>query len=65
MKFIQVTEKEKNLRVLIPVDKILSITQSRDLTAIIDTHTDKNGDVYAIYTKELYLEIVKQIRELA
>ena len=66
MKFIEVTEKESNRKVLIQVDKIIAIWKAReDLTAVVETHTDKFGDVYYIETTELYLEIVKQIKELA
>ena len=66
MKFIEVHEKETNIRVLVPLDKILSISQSpRDLTAFIETSIDENNDGVGFYTKELYVEILRQIKKIA
>ena len=66
MKFIECHEKETNIKVLIPLDKILSISQSHeDLTAFIETHIDIDGNGVGFYTKELYAEIKLQIKNIA
>ena len=66
MKFIECHEKETGIKVLIPLDKILSISQSHeDLTAFIETHIDIDGNGVGFYTKELYAEIKLQIKNIA
>ena len=66
MRFIECHEKETNIKVLIPLDKILSISQSHeDLTAFIETHIDIDGNGVGFYTKELYAEIKLQIKNIA
>ena len=66
MKFIECHEKEMGIKVLIPLDKILSISQSHeDLTAFIETHIDIDGNGVGFYTKELYAEIKLQIQKIA
>ena len=65
MKFIECREKETNIKILVPLDKILTISQSPDdLTAFIETHIDENGDGVGFYTKELYVEILQQLRKI-
>lgn len=62
MNFIECIEKEKNIRVLIPLNKILAITQSPDdKTAFIETHIDMDGDGVGFYTKETFDEIKAQL----
>ena len=66
MKYIIVHEKETGIKVLIPLDKILSISQSHeDLTAFIETHIDIDGNGVGFQTKELFAEIVLQIKNIA
>lgn len=62
MKFIECREKETNIKVLIPLNKVLSISQSPDdKTAFIETHIDINGDGVGFYTKETYDEIMTRL----
>lgn len=66
MKFIEVHEKETNIKVLIPLDKIITISQSHeDLTAFIETAVDVDGNGVGFYTKELYAEIKLQLAKIA
>ena len=66
MKFIECHEKETGIKVLVPLDKILSISQSHeDLTAFIETHIDIDGNAVVFYTKELYAEIKIQLLKIA
>lgn len=66
MKFIEVHEKETNVKVLVPLDKIMTISQSHeDLTAFIETSYDVDGNGVGFYTKELYAEIVLKLRMIA
>ena len=66
MKFIEVHEKETNTKVLIPLDKIVTISQSKtDLTAFIETTYDIDGNGVGFYTKELYVEIKLQLQNIA
>ena len=66
MKFIECHEKETGIKVLVPLDKILSISQSHeDLTAFIETHIDIDGNAVGFYTKELYAEIKIQLLKIA
>ena len=62
MNFIECRERETNIKVLIPLNKILSISQSPDdKTAFIETHIDINGDGVGFYTKETFDEIKAQL----
>lgn len=62
MEFIECHEKETGVKVLVPLNKVLSISQSHeDLTAFIETHLDIDGNSIGIYTKELYAELKLQI----
>ena len=62
MKFLQCSERETNIKVLIPLDKILSISHSTDdNSAFIETHIDENNDGIGFYTKETFDEIVEQL----
>ena len=66
MRFIECHEKETGIKLLISLDKILSISQSHeDLTAFIETHIDIDGNSVGFYTKELYAEIKLQITKIA
>ena len=66
MRFIECHEKETNIKVLVPLDKIITISQSHeDLTAFIETHIDNDGNSVGFYTKELYAEIKLQILKIA
>ena len=63
MNFIECHEKETNQRILVPIDKIITITQlSEDLTAFIEMSFDADGNGVGFSTKELYVEIVAKIR---
>ncbi len=62
MEFIECHEKETGIKVLVPLNKILSISQlHEDLTAFIETSIDFDGNSIGIFTKELYVEIKKRI----
>ena len=62
MNFIECTEKESNIKVFIPLNKVLSISQSPDdLTAFIETHIDINGGGVGFYVKETYDEIITRL----
>lgn len=63
MNFIEIHEKNKNVKMLVPVDKILSIAQCPDtLTAFIETLNNGN-DSYGIYTTELYVEVKAKLKQ--
>lgn len=63
--FIECHEKDTGVRVLVPLGKILSISQCpEDLTGFIETHLDMDGNGIGIYTKELYVELLLQIRKM-
>ena len=65
MNFIECTEKQTNIKVLIPFNKVLSISQSPDdLTAFIETHIDINGDGVGFYIKETFDEIKAQLVDI-
>ena len=62
MNFIECRERETNIKVFIPLNKVLSISQSpEDLSAFIETHIDVNGDGVGFYTKETFDEIKAQL----
>lgn len=64
MRFIECHEKETNVKVLVPLNRILTISQSNeDLTAFIETSTDVDGNGVGFYTKELFVEIVLQLKK--
>ena len=66
MKYIIVHEKETNIKVLVPLDKILTISQlHEDLTAFVETSIDVDGNGVGFQTKELFAEIVIQIKNIA
>ena len=66
MKYIIVHEKETNIKVLVPLDKILTISQlHEDLTAFVETSIDVDGNGVGFQTKELFAEIVLQIKNIA
>ncbi len=65
MEFVECTEKRTGSRVLINPDKIISIAQStEDLTAFIETSIDCEGYPIGYETKELFVEIVRQIKKV-
>ncbi len=65
MEFIECHEKDTGIRIMIPLGKILSISQCpEDLTAFVETHLDIDGNGIGIYTKELYVELLLQIRKM-
>lgn len=62
MNFIECREKETNVKVLIPLNNILSILQlPEDETAFIEMHIDIEGNGIGFYVKETYAEIVEQL----
>lgn len=62
MNFIELREKETNVKVLIPLNSILSILQlPEDETAFIETHIDIEGNGIGFYVKETYAEIIEQL----
>lgn len=63
--FIEVTEKDGNIIVTLPLRKILSISKNKDLTAFIETGIDENGVSTGIFTKELYVEIKKKLAKIS
>ena len=63
--FIELTEKDGNIVVILPIKKILSISKNKDLTAFIETGIDENGISTGIFTKELYVEVKKKLAKLS
>lgn len=62
MKFIECREKETGIKVLIPLYRVLSISQSPDDgTALIETHIDIDGNGSGFYTVETYDEVVARL----
>ena len=61
MEFIEVTERNKEFRVLVPVDKIYSICDKGVTGCFIETGVDNNGDSYGFDTVETYEEIVGKL----
>ena len=64
MNYIECREKNTGYRVLVNLDKIVSISQNDDLTAFIETNIDSEGYAIGFGTKELFVEIVKQIKQV-
>lgn len=64
MKFIECHEEKTNIRVLIPYDKILSISENENGTAFIETHIDIDGNGVGFNTKELYAHLVLKLKIL-
>lgn len=63
MNFIEIHEKDTNVKMLVPVDKILSVTQCPNtLTAFIET-LNTGKDCYGIYTTELYVEVKAKLKQ--
>lgn len=65
MEFIECHERDTGTKLLVPLTKILSIQQNKDLTAFIETHIDFDGNCVGIFTKELYVELKRQILKSA
>lgn len=63
-KFIEVIEKTDKTKVILPLSKILSISQCRDLTAFIETGVDAKGVSTGLFTSELFVEIKKKIQAI-
>ncbi len=63
--FIEITEKSENIKVLIPLSKICSISLCNDLTACIEVGIDAKGVSTVILTNELYMEVKKKIQQIA
>lgn len=61
--FIEVIEKNGNIKVMLPISKIWSISQCKDLTAFIETGLDEKGISTGVFTKELYIEIKKKLEK--
>lgn len=64
MNYIECRERNTGCRVLVNLDKIISISQDDDLTAFIETNIDSEGYPIGFGTKELFVEIVKQIKQV-
>lgn len=65
MEFLECHERDTGTKLLVPLTKILSIQQNKDLTAFIETHIDFDGNGVGIFTKELYVELKRQILKSA
>ena len=60
--FLEVTEKQDNIKVILPLSEIRSITQCNDLSAFIETGLDSKGNSTGFYTKELFAKIKLQLK---
>lgn len=65
MEFIECHERDTGTKMLVPLHRIRTISQNKDLTAFIETHIDFDGNSVGIYTKELYVELKRQILKSA
>lgn len=59
--FIELTERNDGFKVLLSLDRIMSIVEAED-GAFIETGIDKKGESTGFFTKESYVEIVQQVR---
>lgn len=61
MVFLECHDKD-GIRVLIPVDRIITISRSDvDGTAMIDLTVDSAGNLGGLATRELYSEIISKL----
>ena len=59
--FIEVTVLGEGFKVLIPVNKILSVADFNDRHVFIETGFDKKGDMEGVYAIESYDEIKQKL----
>lgn len=59
--FIELTERNDGFKVLLSLDKVMSIVETEE-SAFIETGVDKKGESTGFFTKESYAEIVQQLR---
>lgn len=61
---IELTEKDGKFKVLIPIKNIMSIVETQDGNAFVETGCDKKGESTGFFTNELYSDIKKIIAKL-
>ena len=64
MNFIELHEEKTGFSFVLPLDAIISIRQTDDLRAFVETHLSFKGESIGFYTKELYIEVLKRIHVL-
>ena len=64
MNFIELHEQQTGVSYVIPLDAIISIRQTDDLRAFVETHISFEGESIGFYTKELYIEVLQRIHAL-
>lgn len=63
--FIEVKEKDSGIKVLLSVNKILSISPAKDNSTFIELGMDCNGDSIGFFTCAPYESIVNLIKDFA
>lgn len=58
LEFIEVTEITENVKILLPVKNILSVSEQNSGNCFIETNVDKDGVYTGIEVKETYFEIL-------
>ena len=60
MEWIEVTERNEEIKVLVPIDKIMSVSEQKQ-GCFIEVGVEKNGESLGMYTIETYEEVVSKI----
>ena len=64
--FIEVTEKEHGVKILIFLNRVISISRSdEDNTAFIELSIDSNGESVGFNTLENYDSVVQKVKDFA
>ena len=58
-RFVEFNEIDTGFKIVLPVDKILSISIQQNNKCFIETGVDSNGDSLGFYAKQSYDEIKK------
>lgn len=61
MEYIEVTERNREMRVLVPVDRIFSVCDKGATGCFIETGVDDKGDSYGFDTVETYEEVIAKM----
>lgn len=61
MKFIEVTDYDRDVKYLVSVDKIITVACDKKGTVFIETGTDLDGESSGLFIAESFDEIKNQI----
>lgn len=61
MKFIEVTDYDRDVKYLVSVDKITTVARDKKGTVFIETGTDLDGESSGLFVAESFDEIKNQI----